>query len=116
VRGIGELIEPLPPVDSVVTLLTPPVAVSTPDVYRAWDELGAPTGPAGNDLEPAALVVEPRLARWRDALGEVAAQRPRMAGSGGTWFVTGDHGRVEVEVDGEAATTVIARTTGPQDV
>jgi 4-diphosphocytidyl-2-C-methyl-D-erythritol kinase len=113
VRGIGEQVEPLPSVDTVVTLLTPPIPVATPDVYRAWDELGGPSGPAGNDLEPAALVVEPRLARWRDALAERTAQRPRLAGSGGTWFVAGDHGRREVEVDGLMATTVVARTTGP---
>jgi 4-diphosphocytidyl-2-C-methyl-D-erythritol kinase len=113
VRGIGEQVEPLPWVDTVVTLLTPPIPVATPDVYRAWDELGGPSGPAGNDLEPAALVVEPRLARWRDALAERTAQRPRLAGSGGTWFVAGDHGRREVEVDGLVATTVVARTTGP---
>ena len=43
VRGIGELVEPLPfePID--ITLVVPPLAVSTPVVYRAWDELGGPT-------------------------------------------------------------------------
>jgi 4-diphosphocytidyl-2-C-methyl-D-erythritol kinase len=113
VGGIGELIEPLPPIDAVVTLLTPPFAVGTLDVYRAWDELGGPAGPAGNDLEPAALVVEPRLVRWRDALAEWTGAQPRLAGSGGTWFVAGDHGRLEGEVDGLVGATVVARMTGP---
>lgn len=91
VRGIGEQVEPLPFVERVLTLLTPPVACSTPAVYRRWDELGGPIGDNGNDLEPAALDLEPSLARWRDELAEVSGQRPRLAGSGSTWFVEGAH-------------------------
>lgn len=89
VTGIGEVIEPLPFVERVLTLWTPPLACSTPAVYRAWDELGGPLGENGNDLEPAALLVEPRLARWRDELAAVSGRRPRLAGSGSTWFVEG---------------------------
>ena len=37
-----------------MTLLTPPIGMSTPDVYRAWDELDGPAGENGNDLEAAA--------------------------------------------------------------
>ena len=90
VQGIGEQIAPLPFEDRVFTLLTPPVMCSTPAVYRAWDELGGPQGDHGNDLEPAALVVAPELARWRDELAEATGQRPRLAGSGSTWFVEGE--------------------------
>ncbi|MDA8185468.1 MAG: 4-(cytidine 5'-diphospho)-2-C-methyl-D-erythritol kinase [Actinomycetota bacterium] len=43
-----------------------------------------------NDLELAALRVEPRLARWRDCLGDATGMRPRLAGSGSTWFVEGE--------------------------
>lgn len=89
VRGIGELVEPLAHTDRVLTLLTPPVHCSTPEVYAAWDELGGPVGEHGNDLEPAALAVAPELARWRDELAEVAGVRPRLAGSGSTWWVPG---------------------------
>lgn len=89
VTGIGEVIEPLPFEARTYTLLCPPFGVSTPAVYRAWDELGGPAGPNGNDLEPAALVVEPRLAEWRDRLGEHTGLTPRLAGSGSTWFVEG---------------------------
>lgn len=91
VRGVGEIVEPLPFVDAVYTLLTPPFGVSTPAVYRAWDDLGGPTAVGPNDLEPAALAVEPRLAEWRDRLGDATGLRPVLAGSGGTWFVEGDH-------------------------
>jgi 4-diphosphocytidyl-2-C-methyl-D-erythritol kinase len=90
VRGIGEVLDPLPPVDLAFTLLTPPLHVSTPAVYAAWDALGGPSVDDGpNDLEPAALAVEPRLAEWRDRLGEATGVTPSLAGSGGTWFVEG---------------------------
>lgn len=102
VTGIGEVVEPLPFEARAYTLLTPPLFCSTPAVYRAWDELGGPTGEHGNDLEPAALVVEPRLAEWRDRLGDATGRRPRLAGSGSTWFVEGEY-----PGDGR----VVARTT-----
>jgi 4-diphosphocytidyl-2-C-methyl-D-erythritol kinase len=89
VTGIGDVLEPLPALDRTFTLLTPPFGVSTPAVYRAWDELGGPTAGGPNDLEPAALVVEPRLAEWRDRLGDATGATPVLAGSGSTWFVEG---------------------------
>lgn len=91
VTGIGEIIEPLPPRPQKLTLLTPPFGCSTPAVYRAWDELGGPIGENGNDLEAAALAVEPRMAEWRDRLGDATGEQPRLAGSGSTWFVAGHH-------------------------
>ena len=91
VRGIGEVVEPLPFRDQELTLLTPPMHCSTPVVYRAWDDLGGPRGSAGNDLEPAALAAYPVLVRWRDELAEQTGRRPRLAGSGSTWFVEGAH-------------------------
>ena len=92
VRGIGEVVEPLPFEEGrVFTLLTPPLHVSTPGVYEAWDALGGPTADGPNDLEPAALRVEPRLAEWRDRLGDSTGVTPVLAGSGGTWFVEGSY-------------------------
>ena len=92
VRGIGEEVVPLPfeDGDRTYTLLIPPFGVPTVAVYRAWDRLGGPAGQGANDLEPAALVVEPRLAEYRDRLGEATGLVPTLAGSGGTWFVEGD--------------------------
>ena len=92
VAGIGEVLEPLDPtpvLGRAFTLLTPPFGVSTVAVYREWDAMGGPTG-AVNDLEAPALRVEPRLAEWRDRLGEATGQAPVLAGSGSTWFVEGD--------------------------
>ena len=101
VTGIGEIVDPLPFVERTFTLVTPPVFCSTPAVYRAWDDVGGPEGDNGNDLEPAALVVAPELAPWRDELADATGQRPRLAGSGSTWFVDGAHpnaGRVVTTV------------------
>lgn len=89
VTGVGERIEALPHEDLTYTLLTPPVRCSTVAVYRAWDDLGGPHADGPNDLEPAALVVAPELARWRDRLGDATGATPVLAGSGSTWFVEG---------------------------
>ncbi len=94
VRGTGQLLEPLAweeVAGRVYTLLVPPFGVSTAAVYRAWDELGGPVSDNFNDLEPAALRVEPRLAEWRDRLGDATGHRPLLAGSGSTWFVPGEY-------------------------
>jgi 4-diphosphocytidyl-2-C-methyl-D-erythritol kinase len=92
VRGIGELVEPLDAsghLGQPYTLVTPPFGVATAAVYRAWDALGGPSGNGPNDLESAALAVEPRLAAWRDRLGEATGETPVLAGSGSTWWVPG---------------------------
>ncbi len=90
VSGIGERVVPLEPVELDVTLLTPTVHCDTPSVYRRWDEMGGPSGDHGNDLEPAALDLYPELAEARDRLAEISGRRPRLAGSGSTWFVEGE--------------------------
>ncbi|MEC7778287.1 MAG: 4-(cytidine 5'-diphospho)-2-C-methyl-D-erythritol kinase [Actinomycetota bacterium] len=91
VTGIGEVVEPLPFEERAFTLLTPPVGCLTQDVYRRWDEMGGPLGAHGNDLEPAAVDLVPALVRWRDELEDAAGCRPKLAGSGSTWFVEGEY-------------------------
>ena len=91
VTGVGEVLEPLPAVDRTFTLATPPFGVSTVAVYRQWDRMGGPRADGPNDLEPAALAVEPRLAEWRDRLAAATGAVPVLAGSGSTWFVEGEH-------------------------
>lgn len=98
-----------------VTLFVPPLSVSTPAVYRAYDELTTTSGftsggtsgatDAVNDLEAAAIVVEPRLAEWRDRIEEAVGVRPTLAGSGATWFVPGDHASAATRLSG--ATVVV---------
>jgi 4-diphosphocytidyl-2-C-methyl-D-erythritol kinase len=108
VTGIGEVLDALAPIDATYTLCTPPFGASTAAVFRRWDEMGGPTGAGPNDLEPAALAVEPRLAAWRDRLAAVTGRVPVLAGSGATWFVEGDHGAAAADL---APATVIVTTT-----
>jgi 4-diphosphocytidyl-2-C-methyl-D-erythritol kinase len=103
VTGIGELLEPLEPLQRTFTLYTPPLHCSTPVVYRRWDELGGPRGEHGNDLEPAALSAYPELIEHRERFADATGRRPRLAGSGSTWFVEG-------AVEGPRH--VVAHTTG----
>lgn len=106
VQGIGEIVKPLPFEARDITLVIPPFGVSTPAVYKAWDALPAAAKTAQvsvnksmnksvhestNDLESAAIVVEPRLALWRDSIAEAAGSMPALAGSGATWWLTGAH-------------------------
>ncbi len=122
VRGIGEIVEPFTadqrldePLD--ITLVVPPLHVSTPAVYRAWDELhrGAVRGESAsahndagvNDLQSAAISVEPRLATWRDRIREATGKAPTLAGSGATWFL---HGRHDIADALHDATVIMTRS------
>jgi 4-diphosphocytidyl-2-C-methyl-D-erythritol kinase len=114
VEGAGERVTPLPFESRDYLLLLPPFGVDTARVYRTWDaDPGA--GPP-NALAAAALAVEPRLARWRDALGDLAGSEPALAGSGSTWFVEGGPVEAgtpqlaELRVGGETARLVRAHT------
>ena len=109
VRGIGELVEPLPFEPIEITLVVPPLAVSTPVVYRAWDDLGGPTADGPNDLEPAALTAFPVLTRWRDRIREASGLRPTLAGSGATWFLRGHHDLDDALPDATVVRTATCR-------
>ena len=95
VTGIGELVEPLAATHIDITLVVPPFGVSTPAVYATWDSIGGPrhagNEQGANDLEPAALVTEPRLVRVRDRITDAAGVAPLLAGSGSTWFLRGHY-------------------------
>ena len=110
VTGIGENVEPMDHVERDITLLIPPVHVSTPLVYRTWDQMGGPTGDQGNDLEPAAVRAVPGLAHWRDLIGDAIGRRPQLAGSGATWFV---EGHVQVPPGAVPGLVLVHTTTRP---
>ncbi len=110
VGGIGEQVDPLPFEPRTVTLVVPPLSASTPAVYRAWDALGGPTADGPNDLEPAAIVVEPALATWRGMIGDLCGEIPVLAGSGATWYVHGKHDNALAALSSKGAEVVVART------
>jgi 4-diphosphocytidyl-2-C-methyl-D-erythritol kinase len=109
VRGIGEIVEPLPHVDRHVTLVVPPLTVSTQAVYQAWDAMGGPTSAGDNDLEPAAIRVEPALAHWRERIGAASGETPILAGSGATWWVPGERADALAALRDEGAEVIGAR-------
>jgi 4-diphosphocytidyl-2-C-methyl-D-erythritol kinase len=111
VTGIGDVVEPLPHIERAVTLVIPPIHVSTPAVYMAWDALGGPSGVNLNDLEPAALAAAPELARWRDLIGDTSGSTPHLAGSGATWFVHGEHENALAALSNEGAQIIATRST-----
>ena len=111
VSGIGEVVRPIAFEHRDYTLITPPFGVSTVAVFAAWDALGGPVVDGPNDLEPAALQVEPRLESWRDRIEDATGQRPVLAGSGSTWFVEGAHPDLADEL--VPATVVVTRTDRP---
>ena len=86
VEGVGERVTPLAFEAREYLLLVPPFGVDT-----AAGVPGLGPGPPGRRARTrsasAALAVEPRLAHWRDALGDLAGSEPSLAGSGSTWFV-----------------------------
>jgi len=110
VSGIGEIIKPLPFVEMPLTLFVPPLHVSTPLVYKTWDQLGGPRGELDNDLEPAALAAVPQLATWRHHIEEAFGVRPHLAGSGATWFA---HGHLMPQRETPAGLVVVHTTTRP---
>lgn len=109
-QGRGERLSPAPvlPPELHVVLVNPGVPVSTPAVYRRFDELGAfgditpPPAPDAfesvaelaawlsmqrNDLEAAAIATAPEVGMALDILGgEPEALLARVSGSGGTCF------------------------------
>lgn len=122
VRGIGEQIEPLDFQPAAMVLCTPAIAVSTAEVYRAFDEVGPGRRAGTNDLEAAAISVEPELVRFRDLVAEVAGEPPTLAGSGSTWFVELPEGAAAavcaglgaalVEVGARASVSLVHTTEG----
>ncbi len=108
VSGIGEIVEPLPHVDRTVTLVIPPLHVSTPAVYRAWDDLGQPSdGPA---TERSRGRGDRRRTRtWRvgaTSSTNASVDAPTLAGSGATWFVEGSFARELADLAALGATVL----------
>ena len=115
VEGIGERVTPLAFVEQSFVLLLVPFGVSTAACFAAFDEIGVVDRGAGNDLVAPALAIEPRLAGWRDRLGELSGATPKLAGSGSTWFVEGSMDELGLEagpisLDGEVARLVGVRS------
>jgi 4-diphosphocytidyl-2-C-methyl-D-erythritol kinase len=102
-EGRGELLTPVPAeADFALAIAVPPFRLATADVYRRWDEMGEPEGPAiegrdlpvslrghgrlGNDLTPAAVDLEEGLGDWIAGLRSRWGLPVAMTGSGPALF------------------------------
>lgn len=117
-KGIGEDLDPQPPLHGVAfAVVVPPFPLNTAEVYRTWDRLEGPTGeplperslppalrggmPLRNDLLPAAVAVEPQLADFMAEVRSRWGQPVALTGSGSGCF--GIFGSID-EAEDAAAT------------
>jgi 4-diphosphocytidyl-2-C-methyl-D-erythritol kinase len=115
VRGIGDVLERLKPEALSIVVATPRFRCATADVYRAWDALGGPRDDV-NDLQPAALHVEPRLAGFRRELEAATGAPAILAGSGSSYAVVFDDAERAAQAyarvaDGVGGSAWLASTT-----
>lgn len=102
-EGRGERLTPMRPLaDFGLAIVVPPFSMSTPAVFRRWDELGGPEGqpvpdtalppslrggiPLRNDLLPAAVSLDRRIAEWQAELADRWGTHVAMTGSGSALF------------------------------
>ncbi len=78
-EGRGDVLHAQPVAPAWFVVAWPGFEVLTPDVYRAWDEVG---GEGPNHLRRAAEKVEPRLREFATSLGDGW----QMTGSGSAFF------------------------------
>ena len=103
VEGRGERLTEIEPMEGfALAIVVPPFSLSTPEVFRRWDSLGGPTGemvpepalpprlrggmPVRNDLYPAAVALDPRIADWKAELSRSWGTPVAMTGSGSALF------------------------------
>jgi len=98
-EGRGDRVSPRPMVGGyALAIVVPDLELSTPAVYRQWDEMGEPEGvpipaahlppglrsyePLRNDLQPPAEALAPEVADWRSELAARWGRSVAMSGSG----------------------------------
>jgi 4-diphosphocytidyl-2-C-methyl-D-erythritol kinase len=132
-EGVGDRITPIPTADDHwYGIVVPPFELPTPAVYGRWDELGGPAGPdvdirhlpvslrehgpLRNDLQPAAVAIQPALGDWIADIRSRWSQPVLMSGSGPTlfgFFATESEARDAIAV---APTARAARAVRPVGV
>ncbi|MDB5108198.1 MAG: 4-(cytidine 5-diphospho)-2-C-methyl-D-erythritol kinase [Candidatus Binatus sp.] len=136
VRGVGELIDPLPAMTPLaIVIATPPIEVATAQIFRALDSANW-SGPAPadhiaaimrgdisqqllvNDLAQVAIAKFPQIERLRAMLTRLGSRASQMSGSGGSVFgifdsiAAADKAAAEARRLDPSATIVAATTSG----
>lgn len=134
VTGTGEEVQPLEPATGfAIAIVVPPIELGTPEVYRRWDQLDGPEGPAApastlppslrdlaplrNDLYPAAVSLDPVLDDWRRELADIWGLPVSMTGSGSAlygFFATSDEAEDAVRAAPAGARATNAATPVPE--
>ena len=111
-EGVGEILTPFDPAPEVpIAMVTPDGGLSTPQVFRAWNEGRYPMRPidnialrdaltrgdfraaqaiSRNDLEPPAIRLMPKIGEIMDQFRQLGASYVRMSGSGSTVYAVFD--------------------------
>lgn len=134
VGGIGEQLTPLPDAPSVpLAMVTPGGGLSTPAVFRAWDEGGYPLRSADvgalaaalargdwplaqelsyNALEAPAIHLMPEIGQIMAAFRDLGARYVRMTGSGSTVFAAFDTDEQALSAASAIPGAIATRTIG----
>ncbi len=83
----GDHLTPVPTQPEWFAIAWPGVELPTPDVYRAWDDMGNPQPGEPNQLTQAAMRIEPRLKEFANALNTDNEHAWQMTGSGSGFFL-----------------------------
>jgi 4-diphosphocytidyl-2-C-methyl-D-erythritol kinase len=103
VEGRGDRLTEIEPIGGfALAIVVPPFSLSTPEVFQRWDSLDGPIGdvmpdsalpprlrgdlPIRNDLYPAAVAVDSRVADWKAELTGLWGTPVAMTGSGSALF------------------------------
>ena len=109
VRGIGEVVEPLPYVDRQVTLVVPPLTVSTRPSTGPGTSWAGRRRPATTTSSRRRSGSSRRWRTWRDRIGDASGETPMLAGSGATWLVPGERVDALAALRDEGAAVIVAR-------
>ena len=109
----GDHLTPIPTQPQWFAIAWPGIELPTPNVYRAWDDMGNPQPGEPNQLTQAAMRIEPRLKEFANALNK-GEKNWQMTGSGSAFFR-----RAAGEKEARQATehlkcwTAVAHSLGP---
>jgi 4-diphosphocytidyl-2-C-methyl-D-erythritol kinase len=111
----GDRLTSIPTRHQWFAIAWPGVELSTPDVYRAWDEMENPPAGSANQLTDAAMSIEPRLREFANALNS-DGQTWQMTGSGSAFFlVCADEEEARIAVSKLKCWTAVAHAVGAWD-
>ena len=132
-EGVGEILTPLSPAPEIdLVMITPGGGLSTPAVFKEWNEGGFPMTPVDNlalaralqagdleaaqklthnDLEAPAINLMPRIGELIETFRSLGAGFVRMTGSGSTVFAAFDSRDAAERACAQVPGSIVTRTT-----